>query len=76
MTMMDNDDIEFTKLTKDQLEQQMWELNYNYDAIYQAQDILEEINEELESGNSYDLEEALDNFGIFHRRIRTVRTVD
>lgn len=55
-------------MNKLQLERKMWNMNYNYDAIYEAQFNLDIINEELDKGE--DLETILDGFGIFHRRIR------
>jgi len=55
-------------LDNEQLGKEMWELNYTIGAIEQEGDILEEINKELESG--CDLESVLDNFGIFHARVR------
>jgi hypothetical protein len=56
-------------MDKKQLEKEMTELNYNGEAMDRAEDILEEINEELEESD--DLESILDDFGIYHARVRS-----
>jgi nucleoid DNA-binding protein len=55
-------------MNKQELEREMTELNYNGEAMDRAEDILEEINEALEEGE--DLETILDDFGIYHARVR------
>jgi hypothetical protein len=56
-------------MEKQQLEKEMWEMNYTIGAIEQAEGVLEEINEELEESD--DLESILDDFGIYHARVRS-----
>jgi hypothetical protein len=57
-------------MNKQELGLQMWNMNYSLDAIEQAEDILDLINEDLETGKSQDLESALDEYAIYHRRVR------